>query len=157
MMRGLMKRSHLVFRWLMPLMALMTMPAIAQAQPTDLDPQISDVVTGGWWVDGEESGYYPMVIYRSGWENLHSVHYIQWKGIPRERGESWVRASLPVEETNVQVWISTPRLEYREGEPVFVLEQINHMGLDIEERILEVHPGRPGEYRVFIPRNVGQP
>jgi len=131
------------------LLACISVPPRALAQVPDVAPDITEVVSGGWWESGESRGEYRLVIQRNGWEHLWSVHSLQWIESPNERGSPIVRASVPLTKVDSPYWISSPTLTFRDGSPVFVLRQQNNSFLEAK-RVVEVYPDSIGQYRFTV-------
>ncbi len=64
-----------------------------------LTPQITTVVTGGCWSQGARDGFYRVVVYQGGFEELYHHLYAQFVEIDAERHEFRVLKTEPIKET----------------------------------------------------------
>lgn len=119
------------------------------ARTPEVAPEVTYVVTGGYWTAGEMGGQYRMIVWNEGSERVHSTHRLQWIALPPDGATPTVLASMPIAEFGATPWLSRPRFESRGGAPVFILEQTG-VGDPSRERVVEVHPGAPGEYRLKL-------
>ncbi|MGD9637173.1 MAG: hypothetical protein AB7N53_14505 [Candidatus Binatia bacterium] len=65
---------------------------------SQLDVHIHTVVAGGHWCRGEDEGFYRVVVYTSGLEEVYHHLYVQLLKIDPERHDVLVDRSLPVKE-----------------------------------------------------------
>lgn len=63
-----------------------------------LDVHIDTVVSGGHWCRGEEEGYYRVIVYSSGIEEVYHHLYIQLVRVDRENANVVVDRTRPVKE-----------------------------------------------------------
>lgn len=121
----------------------------ATGQMPEVAPEVTHAVTGGYWNAGEMSGQYRLVVWHAGSEPPSSAHELQWIVVPADGGPPTVLASIPIDELDAPFWTSRAAFESRGGAPVFILEQANAEGAG-GERVVEIHPVAPGEYRSAV-------
>ena len=133
----------------LPILAAVIVAGPLSAQTPDVAPEVTSVVTGGYWEAGEVGGQYRLVVHSEGFEHVHSVHHLQWIVQRADSTAPEILASVPLEELNEPFWVSNTDFESRGGAPVFILEQTNSYDLD-NERVVEVYPGAPSEYQLKV-------
>jgi hypothetical protein len=128
--------------------ATLAQPAVAQGTVA-LDPNITDVVTGGTWHSSSGEGLLRVVVLTRGFDHLVSELYVQWL-LPAAGGaEQRVLQTRRVDAIADGVWtLRTPRLRRSVGLWQVIVEGTNtHTAPPVRRRWI-VAVGAPGEVSV---------
>ncbi len=74
-----------------------TVPADINQVPTS----IVQLISGGYWSQGEQEGFFRAIVAAAGTEHVNHSMYLQWVQIDLQSGNSTIKASTGVDELNL--------------------------------------------------------
>jgi hypothetical protein len=130
------------------LVLLVLTGAGAAQEPAPVPAELVSVVSGGFWEDGGECGFYRVRVYREGWEHVYSVVFLDWIREDPDSEMSVLAASTGVGEiADEAVWaLATPEMEFQGDAAVIGIEGTHtYTG---ESAFFRVTMTAPGQYEV---------
>jgi hypothetical protein len=142
-----------------PLLAIgLSLPILAPAMAQDeaklvegVPPEIAEIVTGGGWSEGKQSGFYRAFVLMTGDEDKFGAKiYLQWLTASEENPEPAILKTVPVAEINDRnlenAAIDIEGEQTKENQMAFIVSSYDFEAK--KDIILLVTAAQPGKYTV---------
>jgi hypothetical protein len=122
--------------------------AYAMQPGTDLsgsiNPEISEVSTGGFWKENDNYGNWRVIVRKLGWEHTRSLLYLQWLRVDDKANKIIVHKTIPIPKINTENWHHIQNVEYNNSS--FTI-YYTIRGQNTAHK-LTLFPGFPGKYTI---------